>query len=596
LASRLKEKLWPKFWRARQSDLSLLDYRRLWKSHFIAALLVTLVPLIALAAINFYQFERQYTLQRDQIHNHIQRLLATSKLQVAYFLEERRGALAYVNLDNTYPELADRQRLRAVFRRLRRSFGGFVDLGVIDGQGIQRAYVGPYNLEGRDYKGQDWYQEVLLRGIYVSDVFLGHRNFPHFIIAVRHEAEGQAPYVLRATIDTGRLNHLLEVPGLEPTGDLFLVNPSGMIQTPSQFFGGVLTKLPLWSEDSRRQKGIHETRLDNEQAVMVGYAGVEETPFTLVLVLKPQSILHQWGLLRIHVIIMVGLSILAILGVIWWVSANLVSRIYEADQRRAAMLHEVEYTNKLASIGRLAAGVAHEINNPVAIINEKVGLMTDLLRHAPEFPQRERFLQQARAIKESVKRVSNITHRLLGFARHLPVRTEEIHLDVLIQEVLGFLGREAEYRNIDIAVNIPEEVPRVLSDKSQLQQVLLNILNNALAAVPDGGAITITVGQENADQVSIQVSDNGKGIPKEDLNNIFEPFFSTKGERGTGLGLSITYGIVQKLGGRIEVDSEVDQGTTFTVCLPKGRKPLGERGPSQAPGSRDQKAKTGDTA
>jgi signal transduction histidine kinase len=293
---------------------------------------------------------------------------------------------------------------------------------------------------------------------------------------------------------------------------------------------------------------------------------------------------------------MVGLSILAILGVIWWVSANLVSRIYEADQRRAAMLHEVEYTNKLASIGRLAAGVAHEINNPVAIINEKVGLMTDLLRHAPEFPQRERFLQQARAIKESVKRVSNITHRLLGFARHLPVRTEEIHLDVLIQEVLGFLGREAEYRNIDIAVNIPEEVPRVLSDKSQLQQVLLNILNNALAAVPDGGAITITVGQENADQVSIQVSDNGKGIPKEDLNNIFEPFFSTKGERGTGLGLSITYGIVQKLGGRIEVDSEVDQGTTFTVCLPKGRKPLGERGPSQAPGSRDQKAKTGDTA
>jgi signal transduction histidine kinase len=297
-------------------------------------------------------------------------------------------------------------------------------------------------------------------------------------------------------------------------------------------------------------------------------AKVKGTPFSLVVVNQSRILLRKWDLLRINVLVMVGLSVAAILAVIWWGSATLVNRIYEADLRRVAVLHEVEYTNKLASIGRLAAGVAHEINNPVAIINEKVGLMTDLLSLDKDFTHQEKFLRQAQVIKESVKRVSEITHRLLGFARHLPVKTEDIHLQPLIKEVLGFLGREAEYRNIDINLNIPRDIPPIQSDKGQLQQVLLNILNNALAAVKNGGEIHIAVAPDGMGHLVISVADNGVGIPKEHLNSIFEPFFSTKGERGTGLGLSITYGIVQKLGGRIEVESDPGLGTTFTVALP----------------------------
>jgi signal transduction histidine kinase len=259
--------------------------------------------------------------------------------------------------------------------------------------------------------------------------------------------------------------------------------------------------------------------------------------------------------------------------VIWWGSTNLVNRIYETDLRRTAMLHEVEYTNKLASIGRLAAGVAHEINNPVAIINEKVGLLEDLLKVADEFPYQEKFLRQSKVIKDSVRRISEITHRLLGFARHLPMKTETIHLEALVREVLGFLGREAEYRNIAINQHIPSDIAPIEADKGQLQQVLLNILNNALAAVNDGGEINIAVAQQGEEKVAISIADNGMGIAGGDLKRIFEPFFSTKGDKGTGLGLSITYGIVQKLGGHIEVESEPGQGTTFTIILPRKRPP-----------------------
>jgi len=591
---RIWERIRPSFWRRTDSGVELLNYRRLWRTTFFAALAVTLAPLVLLAGINFYQFEQQYQLQRNEINSQMQRLLATTKLQVSYFLEERRAALAYVNQANTFDRLADRRHLRAVFRRLRRAFGGFVDLGLIDAGGIQKAYVGPYNLEGRDYKGQDWYHEVQIRGIYVSDVFLGHRNFPHFVIAVRHETENEAPYVLRATIDTGRLNSLMRAPDLQPIGDMFLANRAGVLQTPSQFFGGVLSTFPLVPHEASTFTGKFEVVESSGKPMVVGVTEVESSPFLLVVVNQHQALLEKWDLLRINVLVMVAISVVAMLVVIWWGTNTLVGRIYEADLRRAAMLHEVEYTNKLASIGRLAAGVAHEINNPVAIINEKVGLMDDLLKFQEDFPHRDKFLRQAQVIKDSVRRVSEITHRLLGFARHLPVKNEEIRLEALIKEVLGFLGREAQYRNVDINLHIPPGLPPLVSDKGQLQQVLLNILNNALSAVNDGGEVNIAVAPDREGHLAISVSDNGVGIPANDLSSIFEPFFSTKGEKGTGLGLSITYGIVQKLGGHIEVDSEYGQGTTFTVVLPLDR--TGKEGEAGEGGAADSGRNGGGTS
>jgi signal transduction histidine kinase len=246
----------------------------------------------------------------------------------------------------------------------------------------------------------------------------------------------------------------------------------------------------------------------------------------------------------------------------------MVKRIYEADKKQAKVLHSIEYTNKMASIGRLAAGVAHEINNPLAIINEKAGLLKDLATFKPNFDYKEKILSTVSSILKSVERCSTITHRLLSFAKRMDVNAEVIDVELLLKEVSGFLEKEASLRNISIKFDIDKDLPSIESDRGQLQQVFLNILTNAFYAVKDNGHIDISAKQTEDSQVRVTVKDDGVGISKENLHHIFEPFFTTKGKYGTGLGLSITYGIVQKLGGDIKVKSKLGEGTSFMIFLP----------------------------
>jgi two-component system NtrC family sensor kinase len=262
-------------------------------------------------------------------------------------------------------------------------------------------------------------------------------------------------------------------------------------------------------------------------------------------------------------------SVLIIFLVVFKLTDVLVKRIEESEVKQQMNYREVEHTNKLASIGRLAAGVAHEINNPLAIINEKSGLMEDLIGSASDFPRKEKFLQLTESIRQSVDRCSTITHRLLGFARRMDIEIEMLDLNEVVFEVYGFLEREAFHRDIEVQLQLSDNLSKISSDHGQLQQVFLNILNNAFAAVDDGGAVIIKSWENKDDTVGVSIQDNGIGMSEETEKHIFEPFFSGRTGHGTGLGLSITYGIVDKLGGRIEVESEEGQGTTFTVLLPK---------------------------
>jgi two-component system NtrC family sensor kinase len=280
------------------------------------------------------------------------------------------------------------------------------------------------------------------------------------------------------------------------------------------------------------------------------------------------SVSSGWTGLRRNLLLFLGGSIVLILAVVIWGSTWMVNRAREADLARAAAYHRMEYENKMAALGRLSAGVAHEINNPVSIISEKAGLLRDLVTLSEEPPPKEKILDLLGSVLRSADRCGGITHRLLGFAKHMEVQTETIELDQLLVEVSGFLDREARYRNIEIEFDFPDQALEVRSDRGQLQQVFLNILNNAFAAVEDGGRIQIGVIEGEPGSVAVWVQDNGVGIPEEHLSHIFDPFFTTKRGAGTGLGLSITYGIVQKLGGEISVQSQVGVGTRFIVSLP----------------------------
>lgn len=541
-------------------------YRRLWLYSVFFTSVVSLTPLVIMTFVNYYQYEK--TLAAEAIHP-IYRLTSTSRRFIDDFLRERQAALTYVVKRESYADLCDPEKLNRTFLNMEESFGGLIDLGVIDSEGEQRSYVGRYHLEGKNYKDQDWFHEVCIRGVHVSDVFMGYRNLPHFVIAVRKDEGATGSFfILRATIDSEVFNRYIASLDFRPSSDAFLINRKGILQTPSRHKGGILEPCPIATPPVSSKSEVLEVTDRQGQPRILGYAYIEQSPFIFVVLKQPEQVMRSWVQLRSDIVWLLGTSMVLIMTVILCGSTYLVNRIRDADDRRNKALHSIAYTNKMASIGRMAAGVAHEINNPLAIINENAGLLKDLISIKHETPGRDRLLRIAETVLKSVERCSTITHRLLGFAKRMEPHIEPIALGSLIEEVLSFHGKEAEYRRIAVNLSVPEDLPTLESDRGQLQQVFLNILSNAFAAVDDGGRIDISLKREHENTVAVTISDNGPGIPQELIGRIFEPFFSTKADYGTGLGLSITFGIVERLGGRIDVQSEVGEGASFTVRLP----------------------------
>ncbi len=238
------------------------------------------------------------------------------------------------------------------------------------------------------------------------------------------------------------------------------------------------------------------------------------------------------------------------------------TRLHEKQEK----LVEAE---KLASLGRIAAGVAHEINNPLAIINEKAGLMQDILRMCGDFQHKEKFLNLLDGIMVSVNRCRTITHHLLGFARRIDVIVEPMDLNEAVTEAKEFLANDIVLKNIRAELHLGEDLPKIKSDKGLLEQVFLNVIKNAIDAVEEGGIVMVSTGVKDKNTAFVSIRDNGPGIPSDKLRHIFEPFFTTKERgKGTGLGLFVSYGIMKKLGASILVESEIGKGTTFTLEIP----------------------------
>jgi signal transduction histidine kinase len=246
-----------------------------------------------------------------------------------------------------------------------------------------------------------------------------------------------------------------------------------------------------------------------------------------------------------------------------------VGRIHASERRRIEALHHEEHANRLASIGRLASGVAHEINNPLEIINQKTGLIVDLLTLGKGKWPDQRLLPLAGDVLEAVKRCGTITRQLLDFARHMEPSVEPVDIEEVISQVLALLATEARHRNIAIQVDPIPAIPGFECDRSSLLQIVLNLAENAITAMESKGTLSIEVSRNQTGQVTISVSDTGKGISPEELPKIFEPFYSSRNDRwGAGLGLAITYGLIQEMGGDITVKSTVGKGTRFVFTLP----------------------------
>lgn len=560
---------------------SLFNFRLLWKQSIATTLAVVLLPLFTLAFVD-------YKISRDALESELllrtSRLVSNARRNLTSYFDERKFALNFLTLDNTYDQLLDEQRLKQLLENLKSGLGEWSDLGVIDHTGIQRNYAGPYPLQGMDYSKQEWYRklsyadtesylETVSMRSNISDVFLGFRNTPHIVISVLHSNPYGLEwlhYVLRASLEIDRLKAILSQMEVSGNGDAFLINHEGLIQTPSRFYGDIMKKFPLDVPPASDRTQVVEGKDHQGRTILIGYAYITGTPFILMVIKQKDILMETWEAAGGKLLVFLLCSVLAILAVVFGICTYLVNSIYQADQKRLASLHQVEYANKMASIGRLSAGVAHEINNPLAIINEKAGLIKDLFTFRQEYASDHRLVGLVDSIIASVDRCATITRQLLNFARNIQVSVQKVSLRQVVADVLEFQTKEAGYRSITINVDIPEEIPEFFSDRGKLQQVFINLVNNAFAAMKDGGRLDIVSRISGAGaQVVTRVSDTGCGIPPENIKKIFEPFFTTKsGSGGTGLGLSITYGLVKEIGGSIDIESTVGKGTTFIITLP----------------------------
>jgi two-component system NtrC family sensor kinase len=287
---------------------------------------------------------------------------------------------------------------------------------------------------------------------------------------------------------------------------------------------------------------------------------------------------------------------------------NYLESLESANKKLKQAQEELIRTEKLASIGRFAAGVAHEVGNPLGAILGYTGILQK------EGMDREESKDYLKRIEKEIERINRIVRELLDFARPSKFEIKEVEINKVIESTLSLLSYQKNFKNIDSRLDLQPDLPKIKGDESQLSQVFMNIILNAIDAMPSGGTLTIqtrthVVGNVDVDPlqgiyprrrrgdpmqsdyshmrmtdplstlfkkfskgdqlVEIRILDTGVGIKKEDLENIFDPFFTTKApDKGTGLGLSISLRIVESLGGEIRVMSEAGKGSTFEVYFP----------------------------
>ena len=546
------------------------DYRQIWGLGVFFLMATALLPLVAMTLI-YYQLVDQSIDSESLLRT--ERLTSNARRAVTFFLEERLAALTFSVNEMGYERLSDPERLEEVLENLKLGFGGLTDLSVIADTGTQVAYAGPFNLEGKDYSHQPWFMECQQHNACVSEIFSGYRGVPHIVVAVKSLRPDGKFFVLRATLETERLIQTLSSYKTGEHADIFLVNRDGVLQTPSQFYEGdglhMNIALPAYSE---RTKAIMSTD-HNGQPIVIGYAFIDTkiapTSFVLMVVKQKAGMMKVWMDLRSNINWFLFASALVIALVILLTASFMVNKMFDADREKAKTMAAAEQSCQLASIGQLAAGVAHEINNPLALINETAGYIRDLFTIKEQYKDDPELIEHIDSIIETVERCGTITRQLLGFSRRFDVQMQPIDLRSMVSDVLNFHKKEAEYRDISIHTDIPDSIPLIETDRGKLQQIILNLVNNAFQATEDGGSLEILADLDGDQRVRLTIRDNGCGISEAHLKKIFEPFFTTKKEgQGTGLGLSVTYGLVNKLHGQITVQSTQGVGTTFVVTLP----------------------------
>jgi len=549
-------------------------YAKIRKFVFTSMILVPIIPFILILSVGFYYFTT--SLENTTIAS-MKRIVEDHGQMIDSFLKERRSDLEFILRSYDFKDLADPETLGNTFNRLKEKSSAFIDLGVFNKDGIHVAYQGPYRLVGRDYGKEEWFKEVMKKGQYISDIFLGFRRILHFVIALKRE-DKENSWVIRATIDTYMFCNLVKKVRIGKTGEAYILNTEGTLQTERRSGGNLLEKLEDSLKYLKSHSGIKICKKEKEYICATTW--LKDKKWLLVV---RQEKADAFKAFRTASNLIIFISIIGgsiIIAAAFFMTGRIVRRLEKMDAEKDQLSQQLIGASRLAELGEMSTGFAHEINNPLQIIKSEQSLMEMNLEELKEAGQLKKSASldeiedSMEQVKLQVSRCSKITQQILKFGRQSEPDRHDVDIRSFIPEITDMVAKKASVHGILIKQNVAEDTAPVYGDTSQLQQVLLNLFNNAMDAIIDqhgtsGGELSIEAGPKGNRNIEIKVTDNGSGISSENLTKIFSPFFTTKPVgKGTGLGLSVCYGIIDKMGGTMTATSEKGVGTTFIINLP----------------------------
>ncbi len=541
-------------------------FRSLWNTVVVSLLVAAFLPLLVLGGVVYVT--TTIALKNEAV-NALRVQAADHREMIDQFLAERIADLKVLAGSLGFRHLTDPGGIERAFRSLREGMPCFADLGVIDGDGRHRGYAGPYDLMDRNYRGQAWFTPALETGVYISDVYLGHRQVPHVIIAVgQKDADG--PWVLRATLDADFFDRFVSRSAGALKVDAYLIDRKGIFQTRPQAAGEIMG--PSRFKEPPR---FEDVRIEDHDGRIFALAWLKGVPWLSVVEVKRADIYAALQQVRWIVLVIFVLAVFLIVPTVLLTTNQMVLRL-EAKRTSLQFLdRQLRQASKMAAAGRLSQGALEDITDSLANIHAASQWLRVLTgRPAQERVDPDEVRGTLEQIEAEIQRSEKAVKRGLDLARPSegPVCIE-FDLQAMIAELLELMRRDLHFKRIQVRHASDGETALICSDPEELRQVMQNLISNAAAATPEGGTIDIRT-HRTADRLCLTVADSGPGIAEGDYAKIFEPLYTTKPD-GLGLGLTISRTIIERLGGSLTVRNEPGRGAAFTVELP-----LGKVGPS----------------
>jgi two-component system NtrC family sensor kinase len=533
-------------------------FRRLWNGIVVALLGASFIPMLVIGG-GMYRYTASAL--EEKILASVRMEVREHKEAIDRFLAERTRDLRLIAENVGVDDLTRPEMLKAAFASLQRGIPCFTDLGIISDQGEHLAYIGAHDLLSKNYREASWFKEIKESEVYISDVFLGFRNEPHFVIAVKKE-DRKGFWIIRSTVDTAYFYDVVSKVLTKRAGDAYLVNAEGVFQTSPRMTGQLMGRSEL-----RHVDPFEGIRLKEHRGRIWVMAWLDKVPWLYVVDFDRSEIYESLRRIRNVGIFVFILGAILIVLTVMLTTNYLITRL-ERKRRDVRFLdQQLRHSTQLASSLQFAPGFLSEIKDTLSNIDLVVRWIEDLTgRDLSKEENRKEIRESLNQIKSEAARSRGITDKFLKATVSTLPMIKDVHLHHVLDEILELLDRELRFKSITVTRDYQEELPFIRSDSSQLRQVFQNLILNAVTAVDKEGTIGLETAAEG-NRVKVTVEDSGPGIPQEHMGRIFDPLFTTKPE-GTGLGLSISADIVKKLGGRISVESEPGKGARFTVELP----------------------------